>query len=203
MTNTTQQSLFPADDYLAEFTPDDWETPDWLAQEIAAHLVRPAFGVNTQSCIVEVGAGNGAISRYLPKGTHCIEQRQSRYQVGRSNAPLCQWHYSDFLQWECDRPVDAIVGNPPFSVVTGIINHGFSLLKPGGFLLLLMPGDTLHKPTIIEEIKQPFLFDIRPVVSRVAYIKNGRTVVGRQIYDSLFSLCPVDEPHPQQWIFKK
>lgn len=198
-----QQSLFQGDDYLAEFTPDDWETPDWLAQEIAAHLMRPALKLGPQSCIVEVGAGNGAISRYLPKGTHCIEQRKSRYQVGRSNAPLCQWHYDDFLHWEGDRPVDAIVGNPPFSIITFIINHGFSLLKPGGFLLLLMPGDTLHKLTVIQEIKQPFRFEIRPVVSRVAYIRNGRTVVGRQIYDSLFSLWPVDEAQTEQWIFKK
>jgi hypothetical protein len=73
-------------------------------------------------------------------------------------------------------------------MIGDIIHHSFEILKESGVIVLLMPCDTLHKPTLLDAIEQPFHYRQRAILGRVAYIRNGKPVSGRQIYDSIFTL---------------
>ena len=83
-----QTQLIPIDEY--DTTPDDWcrddwATPDNLARAIAG-MVEPH-----EKKIVEFSAGTGAIAKYLPDGSFCIELHPMRCETGRALYPQHKW----------------------------------------------------------------------------------------------------------------
>lgn len=175
-----QQSFFP-EEMDDRFTPDDWETPDWLAKAIASE-------VSDCQTVIEVGAGRGRISKYLPPISHCLEINRHRFRQGQKNAPQCIWHCSSFFDFRLPAPVDAVVGNPPFSRIAEVISHALTLIHPQGKIVLLMPCDTMHKTETLAAIALPFQFTAKPIVGRVGYIKDGVAFNQRRVYDSIFTL---------------
>jgi len=102
-------------------------TPDWLARAIVEHF-QPA-GACLDPC-----RGGGAFYSLLPSGSEWCEIGEGR----------------DFFLW--DKPVDWVIGNPPYSCLLGWIRHSF---KVGENIAYLMP---LHRVfasyEFIEEIKR-------------------------------------------------
>ena len=200
MTSAYQPPLFEEEPYQMEFDSDSWETPDWLAQKLAQEAIA-ATGM-ASPFTVEVGAGNGRISRYLPPLTYCIEAKRSRYERGRVAAPDALWVHGDFLAWYKPgvRP-DLIVGNIPFSLAPAIIDHALEIVSPNGVIVFLMPGDTMHKPSILNGISRPFTFTAKPIVGRVGFIgQDGNPKNDRQIYDSIFFIRPTNKLQMEQWV---
>lgn len=181
-------------------TDDDYETPDPEARMLAAQVL------SGDELIIDAGAGCGNITQHLIRDGRrviAIEANPKRLMIGQERWPKALWIKKDFLNvtpWDFGNPqrVDLVIGNPPFSLLVDFINHSFGeLLKPTGRIVLLLPGDTFHKPTIIKAIKQPFDLDERKVIGRISYLKDGIPQSGRQIYDSIFILSRADESSPR------
>jgi hypothetical protein len=112
--------------------------------------------------------------------------------VGQVQAPEAIWLARDFLDLSSqDLPskADLVIGNPPFSLLLEFINHSFDeLLAPAGRIVLLLPGDTFNKPSVVNNITTPFALGERKILGRISYLKDGVPQSGRQIYDSIFIL---------------
>ena len=146
-----QISLFPLPEFEADFTSDDWETPDDIAQKMAS-LIQPL-----DRRILEPAAGTGQIAKFLPRNTFCCEIKSSRVQIGREKAPHCHWVQYDFLTLALGLSVleqlgspwqgcDLLVTNPPFSRCISFIEQGLKLLNrdnPKARLLYLLPREDL------------------------------------------------------------
>lgn len=195
-----QISLFPLLDYEADFTPDCWETPDDIAQKIAA-LVR-----SCDRTIMEPAAGTGQIAQYLPSGSFCCEIKPLRVQRLKLKASNCHALQADFLFLRLDRPplsqfedlhqgFDAIVTNPPFSLAIEFIEQGLRLLNkdnPNARLLYLLPidfGCSIKRGTALQAL-DCHIYHVYWVMDRIAYIRDGIAYKGRQCYDGVFDLRP-------------
>lgn len=185
MTHTTQTSLFH-DTAATWQSSDDWETPDRIAQYMAS-LIRPH-----EHFIVEPSAGTGNISAHLPDGTHCIERNIQRWAIGYKKQPQHHWVCQDYLNFYPDkimnRGADVVIGNPPFSLWVEFLNHSLQLIRTRGRVLFLGPCDTFHKPSTLKALIAPVVVNPMPIVGRVAYMRDGVAVNGRQIYDSVFEV---------------
>jgi hypothetical protein len=180
-------------------TSDDWETPDDLAQRIAA-MVRA-----DDAFIIEPSAGTGNIAKYLPKGTLCIEQNSCRCSIGAETYSQHQWMLGDFLDtnhthmwwpsWPDSKSTrthcipDLVIGNPPFSLWTEFLVHALEI--GSSRVLFIGPCDQFHKPTVWKKLG-PWADRIKviphPILGRVSYLKDGVPVQGRQVYDSIFEV---------------
>lgn len=191
-----------------EFTPDDYETPDEVAELLADHVNLSDRLLPIDRTIVECSAGTGQIAQYLPDvegvTVHCVEPKASRVAQGKLKAPHCQWHHADFLTWQGVEPgtVDLIVTNPPFSQIVEFICRGFELLRSNGRLVLLMPIDTFCQVNIVTPLNERlpgYLLSTYPLVGRVSYIKEGkREAGGKRKFEAIFVIRKY--PHPDQRI---
>ena len=179
-------------------SPDDWETPKPVARAIAGHINLTDRCRPIDRVIVEAGAGTGAIARFLPHDTHCVESNPARVEMGKAIAPHCKWHGADFLEWEHleDGTVDLVIGNPPFSQAAAFLSRAMELIHDRGRVIFLLPCDTVHKPTFLSAVGGCFTHAASPVVGRIAYLKDGRAVAGRQVYDSIFTFWHYPEQNP-------
>ena len=184
-----QLSLIPSAPDTWE-TSDDWETPNDLARRIAG-MVKPR-----DRFIIEPSAGTGQIAQYLPPGAWCFESNSCRCSIGAENYGQHQWHMCDFLEvTNDDLPgigyADLIIGNPPFSLWTEFLAHALGLIHGGGRVIFLGPCDQFHKPNELKKLakwKDRIQAIPHPIVGRVAYLKDGIQVSGRQVYDSIFEV---------------
>lgn len=195
-----QLTLIPQTALPDGFTADDYETPDNVARLIAAEVRDGSTpGLPVDRVIVDAGAGSGQIAQFLPPGAHCVEAKGSRVAAGKLKAPRCTWHHDDFLTWSGVEfgTVDLVIGNPPFSVAAEFLNRAFDLIHNRGRVVFLLPCDTLHKPEgFLGKVRYHFTHTDRPVVGRVAYLRNGRPIKGRQVYDSIFTFWSYPTPNP-------
>ena len=168
-------------------TSDDWETPDDIAQRIAGLVGDGGF-------IVEPSAGTGKIAAYLPKGALCIEQNSCRCSIGAELHGQHQWMLGDFLEltrWDFDRSgsPDLVIGNPPFSLWTEFLVHALEI--GARRVVFIGPCDQFHKPTVWKKLSSwadCIKIIPHPVIGRVAYLRDGVPVHGRQVYDSIFEV---------------
>lgn len=191
-------------DEQADWVNDDWESPDPLAEFIGS-LIHPY-----DRLILDAGAGKGAISKHLPdsiwsedeqhqnRDTACIELSQERYNIGSTRYPEKTWFYGDFLDSTILQVPElnkrhVITSNPPFSLLLEFINQGINLLDPSypiARLLYVAPCDALQS----KERNQIFksidchVHHTYAIVGRVAYIKNGKAMSGRQINDVILDI---------------
>lgn len=195
-----QISLFPLLDYEADFTPDCWETPDEIAQRIAT-LVLPS-----DRRIMEPAAGTGQIAQYLPDGSFCCEIKPNRLQSLKLKAPHCHAIQADFLSLRLDIPLlnefdcdyqgfDLIVTNPPFSLAIEFLTQGLRLLNkdnPQARLLYLLPidfGCSIKRGTALATL-ECHIHHVYWIRDRIAYIRDGIPIKGRQCYDGVFEIRP-------------
>ena len=177
---------------LDEWTNDDWETPNPIAQQMAA-LVQ-----DDELEILEPAAGTGqilkAISWRMRRIPVAVELKPSRVNIGRERCHLAAWINADFFQWTevwSGAEFDLIITNPPFSLRMEFIARSLSLLKPDGRLLFLMPIDFNCGLKAGNRWKQLdcHIHHQYVVQSRIAYLNaNGKPQSGRQIYDVVFDI---------------
>jgi hypothetical protein len=201
----TQGSMFPEHvpdqhfDYDGEFKSDDYETPSNAAQKIAS-LVLPS-DLN----VLEPAAGTGQIAKLLPTSTVAVEIQKSRYQLGRSKAPLSYWYCADFLSPDSNYFLsrgftqrdgfDLIVTNPPFSLGMEFIVRSLSLLNleyEHARLLFLLPTDYFQAQGVNQVFTQLdcYIHRAYQFAGRVAYLKSGVAESGRMRNDCVFDIRP-------------
>lgn len=195
-----QTSLFPLSEYEPDFTPDCWETPDDIAQKMAALVLE------RDRMIMEPAAGTGQIAQYLPPGSLCCEIKPNRVQRLKLKAPHCHPIQADFLSLERGMPplsnfegrkqgFDVIVTNPPFSLAIQFIDQGLRLLdkdNPNARLLYLLPidfGCSIKRGTALLAL-DCHIYHVYWVMDRIAYIRDGKPHKGRQCYDGVFEIRP-------------
>ncbi len=196
----------------AEFTSDDYETPDDVAKAMAT-LVLP-----TDKNILEPFAGTGQIVKYLPSDRiiDVVEIKRTRIEkmlLGVLNFnSICNM---DFFDLDCEtRKYDLIITNPPFSLCMEAISHSLKLLNPdnpNSRLLFLIPLDTFASQGRSEKLKNldahihhthlipkriDYLKDGEPMskcqktINGIPQFKNGKPIKnsGRQCYDAVFDI---------------
>lgn len=171
---------------------NDWETPPNLAKFVASLV----SGKN----IIDAGAGNGAITRFLPGNPYAIELNRARYKNGSVNASNAKWINKDYLRIKPKFRVDCIVSNPPFNEQDGLelglefIKKSLEIIDKDGLIILILPStffQTKKAKNFILANNLVFSFsDIFMISGRVGYIKNEVVHNGRQCYDSVFTLVP-------------
>ncbi|MBW4557123.1 MAG: methyltransferase [Trichormus sp. ATA11-4-KO1] len=194
---------------LQNWTNDDWETPDNIAQAMA-QLVLPS-----DEYILEPCAGTGQIAKNIPHSESfsilCLDINKSRVEKGRCNAPDCTWLTSDFLVDEVEphTEFDLVITNPPFSKCMEFIERSLSLLNHNNKdarLLFLMPSDIFQAKSRARAFNQlnAHIHHVYPIVGRVNYLINGvpasQTYVekggklvrrsGRQTCDAIWDIRP-------------
>ncbi len=199
------------------FTPDDYETPDHIA-EAMAKLIKP-----TDKYVLEPFAGTGQIIKYLPTRcwTDAIEIKTLRYlQLGYAN--YCTSYNDDFFNFEFFKNYkipgyDLIISNPPFSLIMDAIELSLDLLNPENpeaRILFLVPISTFSSVARSERLKQLhcFIHHTYLIPQRVDYLKDGTPMSktqrvkdgvpqfnrqgkpifcsGRQEYDAVYDIRP-------------
>ena len=210
-----QLTLFPLDFVEDDFTPDDYETPDHVAEAISKLLLP------SDKKILEPFAGSGQIAKFMPTNrfTDCFEIKGSRVADGKINAPKARWLQADFFDLDfTSLPskyyYDLIVTNPPFSLCIKAIRRSLSLLNNNkeSRLLFLMPIDWYCSKRVSKEWEElnAHIHHIYPIKGRIDYLKNGERMSkqqkfingvpqfkadgspvmnsGRQVYDAVFDI---------------
>lgn len=195
-----QISLFPLQDIEADFSADDWETPDDVASSMAA-LVK-----TSDLRVLEPSAGSGQIAQFLPTGSLCCEIKPQRVALGKQKAPHCHWIKSNFFELDLESPLfsnpeqasqgyDLIITNPPFSHCIDFLQLGLKLLNrnnPDARLLYLLPVDfcsSVERGQAFQALDCHIYHEYR-ILNRVAYLRDGKAYKGRQIYDAVFDIRP-------------
>ena len=173
---------------------DDYETPSWLGREMAA-LIKP-----TDRRICEPAAGAGQIAQFLPKDrTTLFEINPLRVDYGVKQHGLTYRRPCDFLSMRPENGTwDVFTTNPPFSLAIEFIRKGLELLNPDypeARLLYLLPHDFDQAIGRNKELQESncHIHHVYKVIDRIAYLKNGVPVKGRQIYDAIYDIRPGKE----------
>ncbi|MGD1939563.1 MAG: hypothetical protein ACFCA4_18720 [Cyanophyceae cyanobacterium] len=208
---TQQKSLIPATSpSLDGWTTDDWETPLYLGrfmqQVLENHIVDAFCGptsIHPKTCdfILEVGAGNGNISRFYAGDRHyyAIESKYSRISKGRQVFPRGDWMHQDFLQLDLGKLFGgchyAVISNPPFSQAMEILEHLAAFKPLPRLMVLLLPTAFFQTEERSQRLAQlPFSITAEyRLAGRVGFIRNDIAEPNRQCNDSVFVLQPVKD----------
>lgn len=183
-----QVSLFEVEDYTIipdGWCGDDWETPPQVAIAIAEIVKGYGEGLR----ILEPAAGRGAIAKYLPANTTCIEINPIRHMAGAISNQ--NWICGNFLLLaETFNPFDVIVGNPPFSLAVKFLEVGAKIINRDGRILFLLPSDFFQPQARAKAFSLVGLSIVRqfPIVGRVGYDQEGIIHNERQCSDSIFEM---------------
>jgi len=195
----TTLPLFPDSQTTEQaFDVNSWETPDSVAQKMAA-LVLPS-----DRRILEPAVGTGQIAKYLPKSRDvfvlCNEIKLDRFQRLHSSN-FHHFHHSDFLQWNhaaIDFKYHLIITNPPFDLALQFLERSLELLDRSyehARLLYLLPCDVFQSKARGDYFKRLdcHIHHRYLIQGRVAYLKNGVPFKQRQLYDSVYDIRPGKE----------
>ena len=128
-------------------------TPANIGKFIRRVLGNDVSGYKT----IELGGGNGAISKFLPKKSLVIEIVNERYREGKNNAAQCRWKNEDYLSRQfLTRMLSrkfkfkVIVANPDYEVAFHTIFVGLNLLDQNddARLLFLLPSNYFEASVI-------------------------------------------------------
>jgi len=148
--------------------------------------------------ILEPANGSGRVAKHLPPGSFCCEIKPSRGELGIKYAPHCHWLGGDFMIYPFEQlssKWDLIITNPPFSQCIQFIERGLELLdleNPDARLLYLLPIDfcsSVERGKAFQSLDCHIHHEYR-IMNRVAYIRDGQAVKGRQLYDCVFDIRP-------------
>lgn len=160
---------------MNNFNKNDYETPDWLAQEMASMLLY------SDDYILEPCAGTGQILKAIisrmitADNVYWCEKNKDRA------AKLPQWikcRGYDFLKTvKRDIGFDLIITNPPFDYALEFIEHSLKLLndESESRLIYLLPIDIFSSKARAQHFQQLdcHISNITIVPGRVDYLKNG------------------------------
>jgi SAM-dependent methyltransferase len=189
--------LFDTAEFVdADFTSNDWETPTPVARcfvskvrefvELPGHLF-PAR-------VLEIGAGNGQITKHLPARwkVTAIEPKADRCERGKIAAPSATWQNTTIEAFRPGVSFDVILGNPPFGreAFTAIFQAIIPMLKFSGTIALLIPSTFFATGWGADLLSNSGLsiiakYEIR---GRVAFLRNGSPVPNRQCQDAFIFL---------------
>jgi hypothetical protein len=179
-----QLTLFNTRQSSEEFTPDDYETPDYIAKAIC-DLVLP-----TDICILEPFAGTGQIAQHLPKKTinvYCNEIKKVRVDAA-NKIDNHIWYRGDYFSPRSniskdillhEITFDLIVSNPPFSLCLEAIAHSLTLLNssnPTSRILFLMPLDWNCSKSRAQRWDEldAHIHHVYRIPERIDYLMNGK-----------------------------
>ena len=121
-------------------------TPDRVAQFLRQLLDK--YGLTAQHHVIDLGAGHGALTKYLHPNTLAVEKDPSRFENGRTKVPFAKWMAEDifsraFVDYviKAQRTFDFVVSNPDFEVAFQTIVIGLFLLKTNSKFMVLLPSD--------------------------------------------------------------
>lgn len=159
------------------FTNDDYETPDYVAEPMAKLLLP------SEKVILEPCAGSGQIAKYVcnyrsDAVVDCLELKFSRFAQGIQQVPAANWYNCDFLKSNLGKTYDCVIGNLPFSAMLDFIDRSLDCLKrrDSSRLLFLMPIDwySAQKRAKKWESLDAHIHCIYAVKGRVDYLINGK-----------------------------
>lgn len=172
---------------------DDWETPNRAARAIA-NLLLPS-----DKQVLEPAAGTGQIAKFLSKNSEvervvCYEPNPYRYNLGRRLLNTF-WVNTNIEEVTETGQYDLLITNPPFSKIQTFIQHGLTFLNPANptaRLLFLLPIDWMSLRSVEDWWRDTdaHIHHIYAVAGRIAYLKNGIPVSGRQRNDAIFDIRP-------------
>lgn len=168
--------------------PDQWETPNEVAQ-ILGGMVK-----ETDQRILEPAAGTGQILQFLPKDRFvtAVELDPVRWSLGFRKYPWAIWLQRSFLDLPVDPVCDLVITNPPFSLGMEFIRQSIGLINHSSDsrAIFLLPVDYFCSQARFDALQQLdcHISGVRFLRGRVAYLKHGIPVKGRQIYDAIWTL---------------
>jgi hypothetical protein len=185
-----QVDLFKGLGVEAEFTSDDWETPDSVAKAIASLVLPSDFD------ILEPAAGRGQIAKYLPRDRRVTlnEIKVNRFdELCQIEVPGVEWEFRnyDFLGKECcQKSQDLVIGNPPFSLWAEFLARSLDCLnaREAARVLFLLPGDfssSVSNAKALGDLDCHISHRYK-IIGRVGYLKEGQQFKQRQVYDCVF-----------------
>jgi predicted RNA methylase len=201
----TTLPLFPDSQTTEQpFDVNSWETPDSVAQKMAA-LVLPS-----DRRILEPAAGTGQIATAIQQVVDtdatslvAIELKPSRLTAGQQRAFLFYWYQLNFISPNFERYTPGwreegfhlIITNPPFDLALQFLERSLELLDRSyehARLLYLLPCDVFQSKARGDYFKRLdcHIHHRYLIQGRVAYLKNGVAVSGRQISDCLYDIRP-------------
>ena len=139
------EALLMTGEFKTKFSGDFFQTPTDLAARMVSWAVRPG------DLVLEPSAGHGRIAEEIRKVTDrltCFEVDSGR--ADRLVLAGFQVVCTDFLKFPVlQRPVDAVVMNPPFSKgqECAHILHAMKFLRPGGRLAAVASGGVTYRQT--------------------------------------------------------
>lgn len=131
---------------LSGCIPDQKSHQFYPTPPAVAQAVIEAAQIGPNDVCLEPSAGTGALADLMPKErTTCVEISALHCSV--LTAKGHQVIEADFLTVDSRPPFDRIVMNPPFSDGRAQLHteHAFSLLKPGGRLVAVLPASMRGK----------------------------------------------------------
>ena len=191
--NTEAYSVVPED-----WTSDCWETPPEIARKMAALLTDkdlailcPAAGRGSIASRIKVGL----LPTKQARGVYAIELNPQRVADGQILVPRVLWECADFLNLKPVPEYDVVIENPPFSLALGFIERSLLWLNPANpeaRLLYLLPGDYFASQERCDrfEALDCHIHHRHRIRGRVAYIKEGVQMEGRQISDCVYDMRP-------------
>ncbi len=135
-----------------------WFTPAWAAEAI----VEQEFGwLKPGDVVLEPACGDGAFLCAIPSYVNAIGCEIDPEQAQRARASSGRRVVCDnFLVADLDlaRPVDAVIGNPPFSsdLVAAFLRRSHALLRDGGEVGFILPAYILQTSSKVEMLGRDF-----------------------------------------------
>jgi len=134
--------------------PDEkYFTPEWVTEALLPHL-----GLEGPAHLHEPAAGAGHIVRVLKAAGHTVTTGDR--SLG-----------SDFMHMtKC--PAVGIITNPPYNAAEEFIVHAIELMKPDGFVAVLLRSDYDHAATRRYMFEPPFAKRV-VLTKRIRWIENS------------------------------
>ena len=119
--------------------PARHEHDEYITERNLIFTTLSHLGPTRANSILDIGANDGrwglaAAALTLPKELVGVEVRKVDKPAG-----FTEWHQNrDFLNFETNKQFDLIVSNPPYYCAEEIVRHAWTMLAPGGHMVMLL-----------------------------------------------------------------
>ncbi len=119
--------------------PARHENDKYITERTLIHTALAHLGPTKSHRILDIGANDGRWGQIAQEMT----EAQSLIGVEIENTPrpagFTEWYSNqDFMNWEHEPNFDLIVSNPPYYLAEEIIYRAWSMLQPGGHMVMLL-----------------------------------------------------------------
>lgn len=168
---------------------EDWSTDDW---ETPPNVCRFWAGLIKHGPVLDPTAGRGnliaTLGAELRGQAWAVERNASRHACGARTIPEAHWVHSDFLDFQTGRRFATIATNPPWSCAADILERSLEFLIPGGVVQMLLPSSYWQARCRAVRLRELncHISRVWQLEGRIAYLRDGAPVRGRQCDDSIF-----------------